>query len=287
MYVRRAPSITLHAKMSAIETMLTKIRRSGLSQELKELMSLFVELQKDSDAKKDAELVKLKTEVSTLNKRLEAVENKLDETNQYSRLDTLTISPKRDPETNAYLPETVPVFDTAENTKNIVRDLIRDHLRLDLHENDISIAHRLQQPKRARGSSETDHDRRSIVIRFCRKDLIGTIFKHCKQNPPPFYVNESLTPQRRDICYALRKLKKSHPNIVEKVRTFKGVPRAFIIPAAASGRQTRQSQSRNTDDSTRTATRFDIPNWLELEKFVKDHLNTTLQQQGISSKNRM
>ena len=131
---------------SAIETMLTKIRRSGLSQELKELMSLFVELQKDSDAKKDAELVKLRTEVSTLNKRLEAVENKLDETNQYSRLDTLTISPKKDPETNAYLPATVPVFDTAENTKNIVLELIRDHLRLNLHENDISIAHRLQQP---------------------------------------------------------------------------------------------------------------------------------------------
>ena len=272
--------------MSAIETMLTKIRRSGLSQELKELMSLFVELQKDSDAKKDAEIVKLKTEVTTLNKRLEAIENKLDETNQYSRLDTLTISPKKNLETNAFLPDTVPVYDNAENTKNIVRELFRDHLRLELQDNDISIAHRLQQPKRARASNETDHDRRSIVVRFCRKDLIGTIFKHCKQNPPPFYVNESLTPQRRDICYALRKLKKSHSDVMEKVRTFKGIPRAFIKPPA-TGRQTRQSQSRNTEDSTRTSTRFDIPNWLELEKFVKDHLNTTLQQQGISSKNRV
>ena len=280
------PSITTRANMSAFDTMSSKIQRSGLSRELKEVMTLFVELFKESDAKKDAEIIKLKTEVTTLQKRLEVVENKLDETNQYSRLDTLTISAKKDPETNSFLPDTLPVYDNAENTKNIVRELFRDHLSLELHDNDISIAHRLQPPKRRGGSTGAQQDRRSIVVRFCRKDLIGTVFSHCKQNPPPFYVNESLTPQRRDICYALRKLKRSHGDIIDKVRTFKGVPRVFV-KTPSEGRQTRRSQSRATDDSASNLARIDIPNALELEKFVRDKLETTLQEQQITLKNRL
>ena len=96
----------------------------------------------------------------------------------------------------------------AENTKEIVLKLFKDHLKLNLVDTDISIAHRLQPPRRTDASSQPPHDRRNIIIRFCRKDLIGTVFKHCKNMTPPFYVNESLTPVRTSISYALRALKK-------------------------------------------------------------------------------
>ena len=53
---------------------------------------------------------------------------------------------------------------------------------------------------------------------------------------PPFYVNESLTPVRSSICYALRTLKKKYSQI-GRVRTFKGVrPKGFPPPGGSGCR---------------------------------------------------
>ena len=273
--------------MPNLDVFLGKIERSDLSSDLKSMWMLFVNFMKENDAEKDQEISNLKQEVSNLRDRLQTLEEKQDGAGQYSRLDTLIISPKKD-NTGAFLSETVPTFDKAENTKDIVINLFKHHLKLNLKDTDISIAHRLQPPRRATGSSEPTHDRRNIIVRFCRKDLIGTIFKHCKNNPPPFYVNESLTPLRNNISYALRTLKKKY-KVIEKVRSFKGVPQAFINPSKSATPATRSAvkSKKKQPNANETLKRIDISTWLSLEDFARTHLNTTLQEEGIANKIRM
>ena len=266
--------------MPNLDVFLGKVDRSKLSADNKAMWELFVTFYKEINAEKDKEIAELKGEVKSLQDRLQAIEDKQDVAGQYSRLDTLTISPKKDSE-GVFLADTIPNFDKAENCKTIVRELFKDHLNLELAETDISICHRLQPPRKAKGDSQPPHDRRNIIIRFCRKDLISTIFKHCKQMSPPFYVNESLTPVRNSICYALRTLKKKYESI-ERVRSFKGVPQAFVRPPTQT--TTRSDQRGQEKENLR---RIDIPTVLELERFAKTHLDTTLQREKISIKNRV
>ena len=266
--------------MPAFANFLTKVNDSStLSPETKELMCLMFEALRECSAEKDELIGELKTEVASLQNRVERLESKLDEAGQYSRLDTITISPKKDVN-GAFLPGTVPNFDQPKNTKNIVLQLFKDHLRLNLTDQDISISHRLQRPR----SPTADHDRRNIIVRFCRKDLIGTIFRACKEMTPPFYINESLTPVRRTICYALRTLKKKHSNL-KKVNTFKGVPRVFI--AAPSGPPSASTRARASVTTDTTLKRIEISTILELENFVRVHLKTNLHDEGITIRNRM
>ena len=269
--------------MPNLEAFLGKIDRSSLSPDAKALMTLFVDFFKECSAEKNEEIAILKKEVKSLNMRLQSLEDKQDVANQYSRLDTLTLSPKKNAE-GSFHADTVPIFDSGENTKTIVRQLFKDHLKLDLADNDISIAHRLQAPKKANNSSTPSHDRRNIIVRFCRKDLMGTVFQHCKEMTPPFYVNESLTPLRSNICYALRTLKRKY-NQIEKVRTFKGVPRVFI--RQTSRPSTRQGARGRTTDAEPNLTRIEVATILELETFAKSHLKTTLQEEKISMKTRV
>ena len=258
-----------------------KIERSDLSADNKAMWSLFLDFNDELNAEKEREIASLKEEVSNLQARLQKIEDKQDAAGQYSRLDTLTLSPKKDG-SGQFLVHTVPTYDKAENTKKIVLDLFKDHLKLELADTDISIAHRLPPPRKASESSQSAHDRRNIIIRFCRKDLIGTIFKHCKEMTPPFYVNESLTPLRSNISYALRTLKKKTENVIEKVRSFKGVPQVFVNPSPPPSTRGQRKKSAN-----QTPIRIDITSVLELESFTKKYLNTTLQEQDIVIKNRV
>ena len=257
--------------MPNLEVFIGKIDRSDMSAEGKALMHLFVDFFRESVNEKNEEIAKLKSEITSLHNRLQSVEDKADESNQYSRLDTLIISPKKD-SNGKFVQNTVPILDKSENSKNIVRQLLKDHLKLDISDSDISIAHRLAPPRK---NEHPNEDRRNIIFRLCRKDLVGTIFSHCKNMSPPFYVNESLTPLRSKICYSLRKLKRKYPSI-QKVRSFKGIPRVFLVPKT-SGRQTR----RNIQDKDQLQ-KVDIPTVLQLEDFARTHLKTTLQEEGIS-----
>ena len=251
-----------------------KINRTSLSEEHKKLVSLFAEFFQDTIKEKDERISKLEGQVTDLTTRLQSMEQKQDEANQYSRLDCITISPKKDT-SGSFLANTVPNYESSENTKTLVLDLFKDQLALNLNSSDISIAHRLKPIKKSPNAS-SQHDRRSIVVRLCRKDLVGTIFKHCKEMKPNFYVNESLTPVRHSICYALRTLKRKFPDTIAKVNTFKGVPRAFV--------HLRRTTRASTSDP---AKKYEISTILELETFTRNVLKTTLQEEGITIQNRV
>ena len=243
--------------MPDINAFITKIDQAGLSEDSKKMMKLFVTFFNEFHTNNDDKIQELNDEVKSLRERVEKLEHKVEDQSQNNILDQLVISPKD----NGGL----PVVTKDENPKQIVRKLFQDHLSLELTENDISSAHRIGKIKVDPVTKKPAVDRRRILVRLGRKDLIPDIFTHCKESDAPFFVNESLTPTRGKICYILRKLKKKFSGKITKVHTYKGVPRVFL-------------KSNRPGPSTRTAkeTFIEIPTILKLESFVTDHLETTL-----------
>ena len=226
--------------------------------------------------------------IKSQDNRIQALENQQNTSSQYSRLNSITITPKRN-ENGSFMRNTVPAYSNSEDTKQIVRQLFKDHLHLELADSDISITHRLQPVMQRNTTGDRTHDRHKIVVRFCREDLVGTVFRHCKETIPPFYINELLTPVRSSICYALRTLKRKHPQIA-RVRTFKGVPRVFLHqeeqPDATAARRG-TTQGTTSASGREQMERVEISTLMELEDFTRDRLNTTLQEEGISLKIRV
>ena len=193
--------------MPDLTAFVAKVDRSDLSQDSKTLLRLFVDFFKEFAEEYNEKISGLNDEIVTLRNRVTTLEDKLDDASQYSRLDHIVVSHKVNEDNNG-----LPVFTQGENSKQIVRDLFNEHLSLEIADSDISIAHRIGKVKKDPKTKKPLEDRRSIIVRLCRKELIGTIFSHCKEAEPPFFVNESLTPVRGKICYILRKLKKKAPH---------------------------------------------------------------------------
>ena len=105
---------------------------------------------------------------------------------------------------------------------------------------DISIAHRI-------GRKPNGRDRRHIIFKLCRRDLVGDIFEACKATKPPFYINTSLTPLRNKILYGLRLLKRKFPTVVKGCRsTPTGEVTVFIRGSVGQAHRRRSSSSAST-----------------------------------------
>ena len=165
-----------------------------------------------------------------------------------------------------------------ENCKLIVQDLLRRHTQLNLNPSDISIAHRIGR------TNSTLPDKRNIIFKLCRRDLVTDILNACKQSfsppssgtsiqerrPPPFFVNCSLTPTRNKILYALRLLKKKFPATVKGCRAqIGGDVVVFVVPAQLSS-SSNQNFARNHDRKIIINTKQD------LEAFTTNVLATSL-----------
>ena len=77
-------------------------------------------------------------------------------------------------------------------------------------ESDILVAHRL-----GKKNSGQQLDRRSIIVKLCRRELRSDLISACKSaRPKDFYINESLTPLRSTIQYGIRRAKRRFPGKV-------------------------------------------------------------------------
>ena len=174
-------------------------------------------------------------------------QSKIDEDSQYERRDTLILS-------GPSVPESSP----NENCGDIVRALLKDHTRLNLGPNDISIAHRVGR------KPESGPDKRKIIFKLCRRHIVSDIVNACKQYTPPLYVNPSLTPIRSKILYALRQLRNKFPGKIERCRAspFNGDICAYL---------------KLNNSSARGPIKLIIINSCEkLEAFAADHLQTSI-----------
>ena len=165
----------------------------------------------------------LQNEIKVMKKEHEAkikmMENAQDAADQYERKDTIIISGSDIPLMNS-----PPA--AKENTHQLVIDMVKQKLNVDLVASDINTCHRLGP---VRGNSR----RRNIIVKLCRRDKKKEIVSASKQlKSRNFACQESLTPLRRTIYHALRKIKQDHPTIVKGCSTQEGKIFAYTDPAA-------------------------------------------------------
>ena len=159
---------------------------------------------------RDDEIKEAKSSIKSLEQRVSKLENHIDATDSYERRDTLIISGQ------------VPTVSENENCTTIVRNLLKD-VHLNIKTEDVSTAHRIgKRPLPGRP------DRRNIIFKLCRRDTKRDILDACRQQRPPFYINESLTPTRSAIMFVLRKVKKNHPNVISNARSHDGNVHVFL-----------------------------------------------------------
>ena len=188
-------------------------------------------------------------EIKFLKDKVTRMENCLDEEDAYIRRECLIFSGN-----------VVPASQPNENCGTIVMNIVKEKLRLQQNM-DISTAHRLGKPP----SSSTSPDNRSIIVKFCQRDCKKQIYLTARTaKVQGLYVNESLTPIRRTILYALRQIRRAHPNLVTGCSTFDGKIYAYTKPSATS-----PSNARNL--------RHEINTHQRLTAFCSDYIRQPLE----------
>jgi len=196
---------------------------------------------------KDNEIMELNRKVSKLESQVEKLEQVMDDAGASERRDCIV-----------FVGDGVPPSETGENCKNLICNLSRDKLGLNIDSADVSSAHRI-----GRKSARQGPDRRAIVARLCRSDLKNEIRSAAKNMRPNFYVNEYLTPVRSSIFRALKAAKKKFPRIISGFSTIDGSVYAWL--------KTENAGAGNTRD-----TRFLINSHKKLLEFCREKLNCEL-----------
>ena len=186
---------------------------------------------------KNAEIDQLKMEVNSLRVKMCKVEEKIDSAEAYERRDTVVFS-------GSGVPRSVG----GENCREIIHEVVKTKLNLNIAVSDISTAHRYGSVP-----TGTQQDRRGIIVKLCRRDLKKDLLSSCRTVKPDFYVNESLTPLRNTIMYVLRQIKRKHPDKVSGCSSRDGKVFAWVKPQNASS-----SSAGNTKVPINSHTRLDL-----------------------------
>ena len=199
----------------------SKVMMTILLKQFKELREDFVK----SSAAKDKEIGLLKNEVKTLKQNLGKLEATIDDQDAYERRDTVIVSGNS-------LPEVSP----GENCSDIVRQVIKEKLKIELPPTEINTIHRL-----GRKPMTQTPDKRPFIIKLCRRDTKKELLQAAKEqhSTSPIYINESLTPKRSTILYTLRQIKKAHPSLVTGCTSIDGRVFAFTKSTTPGGRNAR------------------------------------------------
>lgn len=186
---------TLPAEYKTVVKVITEIISSQLSEKI-------VNMQKELK-EKDTKINQLENHLASLSGRVDNLELQLDNVDQYERRDTVIL-------TGASLPPET----TQENTTNIVTQTIKDHLKINIKETDISVSHRLGQKKQQQN--------RPIIVKLVNRSLKHDLIGACIQLRPQLYVNESLTPKRRELLNKVLTIRKSHKQKFQQCYTQDG-----------------------------------------------------------------
>ena len=170
-------------------------------------------------AQKDEEIYRIGKENKELKDCITRLEEKLDDSDAYERRDCVVLSG-----------DSIPAANIGENCKEVAVQLIKEKLRINLQSSDISTAHRLGRKSITQGP-----DRRKVILKLCRRDLKRDIIAACKELKPGFFVNESLTPTRNSILFALRRMRRIGPDSpVKGTATIDGKVFVWIRPEGST-----------------------------------------------------
>lgn len=178
---------------------LVKILNTIISKQFKAEIDM---IKKDLNSKDD-KIAELNTEIKELKNKVHDLEVNIDNTEQYERRDTVIISGPLLP------PETRP-----ENSVHTVTSAIKEHLKINVNENEISVAHRIGPVNSQRT--------RPIIVKLVNRSLKYDLIGACIQLRPQLYVNESLTTKRLNLYKKVLHLRKSHKEKFQQCHTKDG-----------------------------------------------------------------
>ena len=156
---------------------------------------------------RNGEIDELKGEVSSLKQKVKELSGLLDENDAYERRDTVIVRG-----------DGIPEVKRGENCGQLVSELLKQELKVQIPASEISTVHRL-------GSRPNNQmpDKRNFIIKFCRRDFKReVIYASKKVKSRKVIVHENLTPARRTIFQSLRRMKQQHPELVKGVSTYEG-----------------------------------------------------------------
>ena len=183
--------------------------------------------------KKDEEIVELKNSMTVLQRKVVVLEDRIEHNDSYERRDTLVFSGK-----------SVPVKLNPESSSEIICNLLKNFLNMEINPLEISVSHRLPGNN---NNPSTTSERTPIIAKFCRREIkIDILNRARKKKPEDLFINECLTPMQQTISYVLRKAKRDFPNIVSGSTTFDGKNFVWIKapnPAARGAKDTRTQVS--------------------------------------------
>ena len=190
-----------------------KLIVSAMSKQIKKMEENFVSIL----TSKNDQIETLQTEVNDLKIKVCKMEDNLDEADAYQRKDTIIFSGN-----------SIPVVTVGENCPNLVKNLLRDKLRIELDVRSVSTAHRLGKKLPTQAP-----DKRPIIAKLCQRDTKNLIMSASRNaRLSDLYVNKSLTPARGTILYALRRIKRAHPSLVTGCSSFDGKIYVYTKPSS-------------------------------------------------------
>lgn len=173
---------------------------------------------------KDSAIQHLEHEVTTLRKRVMMLEDRVEDADSYERRDTVVVSGSE-----------VPEATNDEDSSRVFINIVKNKVGINVKPSDISTAHRL-----GRKSSTQAPDKRSLIVKLCRRELKHDLMKACKTvRPNNIYINENLTKTRSTALYAIRQAKKKYPEKISGCSSFDGRVYAWIKPPSADGRSSK------------------------------------------------
>lgn len=187
---------------------------ASLSQESKTMVTILkmvitnqftteIEALKEELTNKDSAILKLQSEVSDLQHKVTYLETTIDSVEQYERRDTIIVS-------GPSLPSEVHT----ENAKNIIVNTIRNHLKINIKDEDISVAHRL--------GKVNQNKKRPIIMKLVNRSMKHDLVSACINLKPNLYINESLTPTRQALFKKVLAVRAQHRAKFQQCHTQEG-----------------------------------------------------------------
>ena len=189
------------------------------------MLSEFTKLRTEI-AGKNHEIDDLHRQLNELKCTVSKLESTLDQADNYERLDSIILSGN-----------SIPTYSTGENCNNLVHELVKTKLKIELPLTEINTAHRLGKKPLSQAP-----DKRNIIVKLCRRETKRQLIIASRNQPPStslLYISESLTPRRSSILYALRRMKRTHPTLVTGCTSIDGNVYAFTNPSSPGTRNVR------------------------------------------------
>lgn len=162
-----------------------------------------IEKLKEEVTRKDSQIIDLSEEISDLKVKVQDLEANLDSVDQYERRDTIIVSGPVIPEETGQ-----------ENTTNIITSVVKDHLKINISEYDINIAHRIGPKQFQR--------KRPIIVKLNNRSLKHDLVGACIQLKPQLYINETLTAKRLHLFKQVLNIRRTNRDKFQQCHTKDG-----------------------------------------------------------------